>query len=137
MTCKDCYHYEKCYFEALKKSHLTGSDYRKIVCIDNQIICKFFKDKSLIIELPCKVGQIVYDVVLCDDDIYRIFEMKTSAITPFGSLYESTNRPPFLWNIYLTDNYSYAYRVFSDIGKKIFFDKSEAEARLKELNGKE
>ena len=56
-TCKDCYHYEKCYFDALKESHLTGNDYREIVCIDNQIICKFFKDKSLIIELPCKVGK--------------------------------------------------------------------------------
>lgn len=43
MTCKDCYHYEICYFEALKKSHLTGSDYREIVCIDNQIICKFLR----------------------------------------------------------------------------------------------
>ena len=60
MTCKDCYHYEICYFEALKKSHLTGNDYREIVCIDNQIICKFFKDKSLIIELPCKVGKEIY-----------------------------------------------------------------------------
>ena len=60
--------------------------------------------------------------------------MRIKSCLLYTSLYESTNRPPFLWNIYLTDNYSYAYRVFSDIGKKIFFDKSEAEAKLKELN---
>lgn len=130
MTCKDCYHCDVC----SEKDGTTNFYGKELACNDVEKRCQYFKDKSLIIELPCKIGQIVYDVVLCDDDIYRIFEMKISAITPFGSLYESTNRPPFLWNIYLTDNYSYAYRVFSDIGKKIFFDKSEAEAKLKELN---
>lgn len=86
-----------------------------------------------IVELPCKLGQTVYDVVLCVDDIYRIYEMKIAAIKPFGSLYESKYFPDFLWNIYLTDDYSYAYRTFDDIGKKTFFSKEEAETRLNEL----
>lgn len=86
-----------------------------------------------LIELPCKLGQTVYDIVLCDDDIYRIYEMKIAAIEPFGSLYESKYFPDFLWNIYLTDDCSYAYRTFNDIGKKTFFTKDEAEAKLKEL----
>lgn len=80
-----------------------------------------------------KLGQTVYDVVLCDDNIYRIYEMKIAAIEPFGSLYESKYFPDFLWNIYLTDDYSYAYRTFDDIGKKTFLTKDEAEAKLKEL----
>lgn len=86
-----------------------------------------------LVELPCKIGQIVYDVVLCDDDIYRIYEMKIVAIEPFGSLYESKYFPDFIWNIYLTDDCSYAYRTFDDVGKKTFFSKEEAEAKLKEL----
>lgn len=86
-----------------------------------------------IVVLPCKLGQTVYDIVLCDDDIYRIYEMKIAAIEPFGSLYESKYFPDFLWNIYLTDDCSYAYRTFNDIGKKTFFTKDEAEAKLKEL----
>lgn len=122
MNCKDCCHYDMCGFECCDDDALT--------------FCKCFKDKSLIVELPCKVGQTIYDVVLCDDDIYRIFEMKISAIAPFGSLHESKYFQDFIWNIYLTDDYSYAYRVFNDIGKKLFFDKSEAEAKLKELNNK-
>ena len=84
--------------------------------------------------MPCKLGQIVYDVVLCDDDVYRIFKMKISEIEPFGSLYEGANCPAFLWNVFLTDNYTYAYRTFSDIGTKIFFSKEKAEERLKELS---
>lgn len=86
-----------------------------------------------LIELSCKLGQTVYDIVLCDDDIYRIYKMKIAAIEPFGSLYESKYFPDFLWNIYLTDDCSYAYRTFNDIGKKTFFTKDEAEAKLKEL----
>lgn len=41
MTCKDCIHYALCKF------------------MDGEI-CNHFKDKSLIIELPCKVGDVVY-----------------------------------------------------------------------------
>ena len=125
MTCKDCIHYNVC------------QDYDNRVMLDIYNMaekCKYFKDKSRYIELPCNLGQIVYDVVLCDDDIYRIFEMKVSTIVAFGSLYEGANRPPFLWNIHLTDNYTHAYRTFSDIGTKIFFTKEKAEERLKELN---
>lgn len=114
---KDCYHSDVCGFE----------------CDDATTFCADFKDKSRIIELPCKVGQIVNDVVLCDDDIYRIYEMKIVAIEPFGSLYESKYFPDFIWNIYLTDDCSYAYRTFDDIGKKTFFSKEEAEKRLNEL----
>lgn len=118
MTCEDCIHYDVCGFNEYK---------------DFNEICSFFKDKSRIIELPCKVGQTVYDIVLCDDDIYRIYEMKIVAIEPFGSLYESKYFPDFIWNIYLTDDCSYAYRTFDDIGKKTFFSKEEAEKRLNEL----
>lgn len=49
-----------------------------------------------VVVLPCKLGQTVYDIVLCDDDIYRIYEMKIAAIEPFGSLYESKYFPDFL-----------------------------------------
>lgn len=130
MTCKESIKWLKNLKNELGQSQYQGLwHYEQVLAETIELL-----QSDRLIEFPCKIGQIVYDVVLCDDDIYRIFEMKISAITPFGSLYESTNRTPFLWNIYLTDNYSYAYRIFSDIGKKIFFDKSEAEARLKELN---
>ena len=111
ITCKNCIHYEKCYFEALKKSHLTGSDYREIVCIDNQIICKFFKDKSCYIELPCKAGDKVYKIVrsICFGN--HIQEM---TIKDFG-IYANTD-----------------YEVLICLDD-IFLDKSKAESKLKEL----
>lgn len=48
MNCKDCYHSDVCGFEGCDDDALT--------------FCKDFKDKSRIVELPCKVGDYVYYV---------------------------------------------------------------------------
>ena len=125
MTCKDCLHYEVCH-NNFKNIDLSEE-------MTDEHCCVYFKEKSRCIELPCKVGDTVYDVVLCDDDIYRIFEMKITGMSIFGELYVSKIKPPFIWNLYLTDKYSYAYRIFSDIGKTLFLTKEESEQKLKEL----
>lgn len=54
MTCKDCYHYEKCYYDALTEELAKGHECQVVPCIDNHVTCKHFKDKSQIIELPMK-----------------------------------------------------------------------------------
>lgn len=43
MNCKDCIHYEVCAIEVVLNTAINEN-------------CNFFKDKSKIIELPCKVG---------------------------------------------------------------------------------
>ena len=52
MTCKDCYHYDVC--NTILKNALS--------CDVNDCSqeCQLFKDKSRIIELPCKVGDTIY-----------------------------------------------------------------------------
>lgn len=47
-TCKDCIHYDVCGFNEYK---------------DFNEICSFFKDKSRIVELPCKVGDKVHKII--------------------------------------------------------------------------
>ena len=128
MTCKDCYHYEKCYFDALKESHLTGNDYREIVCIDNQIICKFFKDKSLIIELPCKVGDKVYylSIKSAIPLTYKIVE---------GEVLNYNINRYGIFDVKIRHlNSDCIFRTSID---KIFLTKEKAEAKLKELNNDE
>lgn len=44
-NCENCYHYHMCDLQNRLE------DYQE---------CKYFKDKSLIVELPCKVGDVVY-----------------------------------------------------------------------------
>ena len=54
MTCKDCYHYGVC---ELKNARVNFANGVKDLQADG---FKCFKDKSKIIELPCKVGDTVY-----------------------------------------------------------------------------
>lgn len=67
-TCKDCYHYEACH--------------RK----DREIpanTCRTFKDKSLAIDLPCKVGDTVYYLNTRPHIVFRrneIYEAKVIRI---------------------------------------------------------
>jgi len=52
MTCKDCFYYELC--QALEDNGQVSKIHPNA--------CGFYKHKSLIVELPCKVGDIVYDI---------------------------------------------------------------------------
>lgn len=121
MACKDCYHYEKCNFEALQTAHLTGRDYREIVCIDNQISCKFFKDKSLIVELPCKVGEELFltDYLMHHHRLkeYKFIGERVVMIIECFELQRTCKR-----------------FVDEHFGVTVFADKSKAEAKLKELS---
>ena len=52
MTCKDCIHYKVC------------DDKRRNNHTVSQSTCKHFADKSLVVELPCKVGDTVYGIMM-------------------------------------------------------------------------
>ena len=55
-TCKDCIHHEVCKYKDEKVS--LGTKTCELVADD----FKCFKDKSRIVELPCKVGDTVYEI---------------------------------------------------------------------------
>lgn len=76
MTCKDCIHYELCSYDEPDIN-----------------MCELFRDKSLIIELPCKVGDTVYKITELDEIQreetgytmnYDIFEGEVQSITMDG-----------------------------------------------------
>lgn len=84
--------------------------------------------QGLLIRLPCKVGDTVYDLVFCDDGKCHIFEMKVCHISPFGSV-----RKGKCWNVYLENDYTKAYRSFYDFGKTVFLTQAAAEEALREM----
>lgn len=63
MTCKDCVHYEVCrHFVDLINPLL--ADHNRIDINENTDICKeHFQDRSRFVELPCKVGDTIYEIV--------------------------------------------------------------------------
>jgi hypothetical protein len=62
MTCKDCVHYEPCrdtYYNNEEQTRIPFGFLEKDG-VDKD--CGFFKDRSKFIDLPCKVGQMVYRI---------------------------------------------------------------------------
>lgn len=88
-----------------------------------QEMCRDFKDKSKYIELPCKVGDMVYCIA---GNI--IFKSKIHCIS-FGGRFGFDEGQIHIYD-YDKDNASMPLSYF---GKRIFFTKSEAEQKLKEL----
>ena len=135
MTCKDCYHCEACEnkFAGLKK-----------ICVDEPVkhlelnpavekCCESFKDKSRIIELPCKVGDEIY--ILNRENIPQKMILDEPDIRCHCTKEDNLCMA-------LCDDKKHgicAYRLKndgSDIGEKVFLTKEEAKAKLKELNEK-
>lgn len=106
MTCKDCIHYDVCGFEWCDSEALT--------------FCKDFKDKSRIIELPCKIGDKIYNVKWWDDI------PETKIIN--GKKYSRIVRK------YKITKSKFTLYDLNWFGTKVFLTKEEAEAKLKELN---
>ena len=100
MTCKDCIHHEVC-----KEDNTALCGYALVESTAEN--CDYFKDKSRFIELPCKVGNTIYQL----DTAGRIYESKVSEI------------------IYACSGFAFDK---SAIGKRVFLTYEEAEKKAKE-----
>lgn len=101
MICKDCYHSDVCGFEWRDENALT--------------FCKYFKDKSRIVELPfiAMIEQCLVNGKFADNIYLQKFNGR------YATVYIDKNK----WGTPLID-----------ICGKYPYNTEEAEARLKELN---
>lgn len=123
-TCKDCIHYEACN-EVLDVAGFFSDDIEEIL---NWIKCPNFADRSRFVELPCKIGQKLYDISEFIDDTPhpQMYELKADYITFY-------NKFPDRTGIGMTiDDWEYN---LSDFGKIVFRTKEEAEAAIAERTG--
>lgn len=115
MICKECIHFDVC--EALESNGISK-------VYPSQ--CGCYKPKSRFIELPCEVGDVLYDVydaISNGDD--RIREYKVSAIC---INLDKRNKPCII--------ISGCYFAFEDFGKTVYLTKEEAEKALAEREKK-
>lgn len=106
MTCKNCIHYDVC-CELMKQLHWRPE------------LCNSFKDKSRIVELPCKVGE---ELFLTDYPMhhhrlkeYKFIGERVVMVIECFELQRTCKR-----------------FVDEHFGVTVFTDKSKAEAKLKE-----
>lgn len=90
------------------------------------------EEQGLLVRLPCKVGDIVWKLCLCDDGNYKIFPMIVKTISEYGAI-RQVKKDMTIWNIYAESDYTYMYKSFADFGKTVFSTKEEAEKKLEEM----
>lgn len=115
MTCKDCYHYDVCKF------------YNKNLPEEYDPIewqCDNFKNKSLVVELPCKIGDKVYYL-----SIKSAIPLTYKIVQAEVLNYNINRYGIFDAKVKLLNN-----SVFSATIDEIFLTKEETEEKLKELN---
>lgn len=108
MTCKKCYHCDVC----SEKDGTTNFYGKELACSDVEKRCQYFKDKLLIAELPCKVGETLYCISYNDNFIK---EYKNINLVNILILMAALENP--------------ASRIVLLTGNK-----KEAETKLKEIN---
>ncbi len=127
-TCKDCLHLEACVyllrvigFDVNKDQNREGADKR----------CSTFTDKSRFVELPCKVGDVVYSV--------RFSQKHIIPLTVEGFLCKACSwkvRCTQLVPSWVGNQKEHNYIAFSSFGKTAFLTYEEAEAALAERSEK-
>ena len=90
------------------------------------------EEQGLLVRLPCKVGDMVWELCLCDDGNYKIFPMTVKSISEYGTL-RQVKKDITIWNIYAESDYTYMYKSFADFGKTVFSTKEEAVKKLEEM----
>lgn len=91
------------------------------------------EEQGRLIEIPCKVGDTVWELCKCDDEVYRIFPMEVKQVIPFGSIMWIKMTEPRIWHIHAESSQTYTYKNFYDFGKTVFATKEEAEKELREI----
>ena len=125
--CIDCIHFDMC---ADLHAYYKGVDKERVIAFmsdghSDKLECGHYKDKSLCVELPCKVGDTVYI-----SDFAEVMEAFASNIKMFFNYL--TKEIENVVDLRIIGNFS-IHKNFEDFGKTVFLTKEEAERKLKEV----
>ena len=67
------------------------------------------EEQGLLVRLPCKAGDTVWELCLCDDGNYKIFPMIVKTVSEYGAL-RQVKKDITIWNIYAESDYTYMYK---------------------------
>ena len=110
--CENCYHYEACLNSLSENKVLNNTEF---------FACEHYKDKSLIVELPCRVGDVVYVLYTCDlpHEIEQVIINSINIRKESTQIVFSNNSAITVWG-----------NEWSDYKKYVFSSREEAERAL-------
>ena len=117
MKCENCYHARACLNSLSENKGLNNTE---------SFVCEHYKDKSLVFELPCRVGDVLFTTEYdCDSNSSYIEKIECISIEIHDcgiSIYcKSIER-------------NYDTYVPEDFGETVFLSREEAERALEEIN---
>lgn len=121
IDCKNCLHYEVC------KSHY-GDEVLRYINGD----CSNFADNSKVIELPCKVGDIIY----YNNPMFTT--ISTYFVKNFNIAFSGNKDEPLVYTFNAESfcEYEFSDSIYfkpKDIGKTVFLTYQEAKQALNEI----
>ena len=121
-TCKDCIHNSVCSLWRAEE----GQD-AKFYAETEDGKCDFFKDKSRFVELPCKVGDVVYVLTSDSPTGFEESRVKRMTLSNFSGGMTIKFKIPCVY-----DDWGKAFWQFSseDFGKTVFLTREDAEAEI-------
>lgn len=129
--CDDC---DLCYMQGTTGEHIEAIEVAT-QALEKLQVYKNLEEQGRLVKLPCKVGDTVWQIMVVGiqgkNIQYGIFK---AVVTKISVDYQMN----FLLSTITEDGERYRNEVTSTaIGETMFFTKSEAEAKLKELRGGE
>ena len=134
--CTDCVHYEFCLSQ---EKYLIEHNRKDLIRrygfglheVEN---CKFFKDRSRFVELPCKVGDTAWVVVRYKNGDGHFYTGIVTGVhvTDRKTIYKLPCKRFNYIVIRFVQTDSLKHINFNEIGKTVFFTKEAAEQALKE-----
>lgn len=133
MKCENCIHFDVCANQSRMwedEGYRTDFNTRD----DAENMCQLYKDKSLFVELPCKVGDTVYmpwkwngQKGIAQLRVTTMLEIIGLGLD-FGTNFETDDDAYY-------EEYNGGRFEIEDVGKTVFLTKEEAEKALKEKQG--
>lgn len=115
----------------------TADDNLATICeaLQEMEMHKDLEKQGKLLKMPCAVGDTVYHLCTLKNGESEIIEMTVGCVEPCGAIRNHKGICE-IWNVYAETDYAKGYLKFFDFEKTVFLTREEAEAALKELEGK-
>lgn len=118
-SCKDCINYDVC--------STKGAN------CDRGNNCVMFKDRTRFVELPCKVGDVVYEMVLNRDKSFSHWNTHKVVGVHLGNFPDLRGHKRQEYLVTYCELMNFLGRIpLNKLGKTVFLTREEAERALKE-----
>lgn len=106
-----------------------GDDAKIVLC--KNCLQELYEKIGKALHKQVNQGDVVFELVLCNDGVWRICPMIVEQICEFGSIRWVKGKDPQLWNIYAeSEQGTYMYKNFYELGTSWFLSMPEALAAL-------